>query len=113
MKTRSSRLAVSSLLLIALVGCSPVGGSGTLDEGDKKEAAFLERMFGTDIASKQKPEVTAGSEVTTVVFYHSVSPAAQEGYREQMKGIKEQLGRVSGREPNTLRFVFDNVTLEE
>jgi len=77
------------------------------------EADYVRDYLNATEGFKGNFTVQAGPTVTTVTFSAPDQPLNEEAARKWMRGIKATLTEHRGREANTLKFVFKNVTLEE
>ena len=80
---------------------------------DINEAAYVRDFLNATEGFKGHFSVQAGSTVTTVTFKEPDEPIDEEACRKWMRSIKAPLTEHRGREANTLKFVFQNVTIEE
>lgn len=80
---------------------------------DVNEAAYVRDFLNATDGFKGTFTVKAGPTVTTVNFKEPDEPMNEEACRKWMRSIKAPLTESRGREANTLKFVFKNVTVEE
>jgi hypothetical protein len=80
---------------------------------DINEAAYVRDFLNATDGFKGTFTVDAGQTVTTVTFKEPDEPLNEEACRKWMRSIKAPLTEHRGREANTLKFVFKNITLEE
>ena len=80
---------------------------------DVNEAAYVRGFLNATDGFKGTFTVDAGQTVTTVIFKEPDEPLNEEACRKWMRSIKAPLTESRGREANTLKFVFKNVTIEE
>ena len=80
---------------------------------DLNEAYYVRDVLNTQTGMKGTFKVDPGSTVTTVTFRSPNEPIDEAACRKWMRSIKAPLTEHRGREANTLKFVFKNVTLEE
>ena len=110
---------VISLITIAVVsGCTNLSDKkieqpGVISTIDVNEAAYVRDFLNATEGFKGTFKVEAGSTVTTVTFSEPDEPMNEELCRKWMRSIKAPLTESRGREANTLKFVFKNVTIEE
>ena len=69
--------------------------------------------MANDPDAKGNYEVTPGESVTTVRVFTPSKPINEASLRESMIQIKDAMRRNFGREPNKLRFIFEEVTIDE
>ena len=79
---------------------------------DLNEASTVRDILNNEPGLKGNFKVEAGSTVTTVIFSAPDEPVNAEGIRKGMEKIKALLTENRGREANTLKFIFKNITLE-
>ena len=107
------------ILTVALLsGCANLSDKKTEQPGvistiDINEAAYVRDFLNATEGFKGTFSVEAGSTVTTVIFKEPDEPMNEEACRKWMRSIKAPLTESRGREANTLKFVFKNVTIEE
>ena len=107
------------LVTIALLsGCTNLSDKkveqpGVISTIDLNEAAYVRDFLNATEGFKGTFTVEPGSTVTTVIFKSPDEPMNEEACRKWMRSIKAPLTESRGREANTLRFVFKNVTIEE
>lgn len=107
------------LLAIAVIsGCTNLSDKKTEQPGvistiDVNEAAYVRDFLNATEGFRGTFDVEAGSTATTVTFSEPEEPLNEEACRKWMRNIKAPLTESRGREANTLRFVFRNVTIEE
>ena len=110
---------VLPLIAIALIsGCTNLSDKkqeipGVISTIDLNEADYVKDFLNATEGFKGTFTVEAGSTVTTVTFKEPDEPMNEEAARKWMRSIKAPLTKSRGREANTLKFVFKNVTLEE
>ena len=109
-------LPIFSIALLS--GCANLSDKKTEQPGvistiDVNEAAYVRDFLNATEGFKGTFKVQAGSTVTTVVFSEPDEPMNEEEARKWMRSIKAPLSKSRGREANTLKFVFKNMTLEE
>lgn len=96
------------------IGCASTNEHlGAINTSDLDEADFVREVLGQNPSAKGNFSVSPGSTVTTVQISTPRKPANEESMRASLKGIKDAMRQSYGREPNTLRFVFEEVTIEE
>ena len=84
-----------------------------IGKNDLDEADYMRQVLAKDPKAKGNYEVIPGSEVTTVKIISPNAPPDERALRLSMKSIKAAMHESFGREPNKLRFVFKEVTIEE
>jgi len=105
-------------LLVLLSGCTNLSDKKTeqpfvISTIDVNEAHYVRDFLNATEGFKGTFTVDAGSTETTVTFKSPDEPMDEEACRKWMRSIKAPLTKHRGREANTLKFVFKNVTLEE
>ncbi|MDF7798890.1 hypothetical protein P4C99_05420 [Pontiellaceae bacterium B1224] len=107
------------LLTVALLsGCTNLSDKKTEQPGiistiDLNEANYVRDFLNATDGFKGTFTVDPGSTVTTVIFKAPDEPMNEEACRNWMRSIKAPLTESRGREANTLKFVFKNITIEE
>ena len=113
------KYTILPLITIALIsGCTNLSDKkqeipGVISTIDLNEADYVRDFLNATEGFKGKFTVEAGSTITTVTFKEPDEPMNEEACRKWMRSIKAPLTESRGREANTLRFVFKNVTIEE
>ena len=111
-----------SLVIISIIsflpGCSNLSDKKkeqpfVISTIDVNEAHYVREVLNNQDGMEGTFTVEAGSTVTTVTFTSPDEPANEEQCRKWMRSIKAPLTEHRGREANTLKFVFKNVTIEE
>ncbi|RKX46705.1 MAG: hypothetical protein DRP64_02790 [Verrucomicrobia bacterium] len=105
-------------LFVLLTGCTNLSDKKieqpfVISTIDVNEAYYVRDFLNATEGFKGTFNVNAGSTVTTVTFKSPDEPMDEEACRKWMRSIKAPLTEHRGREANTLKFVFKNVTLEE
>jgi hypothetical protein len=96
------------------IGCASTNEHlGAINTSDLNEADFVREVLGQNPSAKGNFSVTPGSTVTTVHILNQSKPENEEAMRASLIGIKDTMRQSFGREPNTLRFIFEEVTIEE
>jgi hypothetical protein len=107
------------LITIALIsGCTNLSDKkqempGVISTIDLNEADYVKDFLNATEGFKGTFTVEPGQTVTTVYFKAPDEPMNEEACRKWMRSIKAPLTESRGREANTLKFVFKNVTIEE
>lgn len=109
-------LSLTTLTLIS--GCTNLSDKkveqpGVISTIDLNEADYVRDFLNATDGFKGTFSVQPGSTVTTVIFKAPDEPMNEEACRTWMRSIKAPLTESRGREANTLKFVFKNITLEE
>jgi hypothetical protein len=109
--------AIISLFAL-LTGCADLSDKKNeqpfiLSTIDINEACYVRDFLNATEGFKGTFTVDPGCTVTTVTFKSPDEPLNEEACRKWMRSIKAPLTAHRGREANTLKFVFKNVTLEE
>ena len=105
-------------LSVLLLGCTDLSDKKienpwVISTIDVNEAYYVRDVLNSQDGMKGTFTCNAGSTVTTVTFKSPDEPMDEEACRKWMRSIKAPLTEHRGREANTLKFVFKNVTLEE
>jgi hypothetical protein len=114
MKILFTLISISALLS----GCSNLSDKKkeqpfVISTIDINEAHYVRDVLNTQDGMKGTFTVDAGSTVTTVTFKSPDEPMDVEACHKWMCSIKAPLTEHRGREANTLKFVFKDITLEE
>ena len=80
---------------------------------DLNEARYVEEILNAQDGAEGNFTVEPGPTTTTVYIKSPDEPLNEEACRTWMRSIKAPLTEHRGREANTLKFVFKNVTIEE
>jgi hypothetical protein len=112
------RIILPIITISLLGGCANLSDKKTEQLGvistiDVNEAAYVRDLLNATDGFKGTFTVEAGQTVTTVIFKAPDEPMNEEACRKWMRSIKAPLSESRGREANTLKFVFKNVTIEE
>lgn len=111
--------AIIAAITISLIGgCTNLSDKkqeilGVISTRDINEANYVKKILNSQDGAKGNFRVEPGSTVTTVHIKSPDEPLDEEACRKWMRSIKASLSEHRGREANTLRFVFKNVTIEE
>lgn len=113
---RTSFAIITSVALLA--GCTNLSDKKieqpfVISTIDVNEAHYVREVLNAQDGMKGTFTVDAGSTVTTVTFKEPDEPMNEEQCRKWMRSIKAPLTEHRGREANTLKFVFKNITIEE
>lgn len=113
---KSILLSIITLSLIS--GCTNLSDKkveqpGVISTIDLNEADYVRDFLNATDGFKGTFTVEPGTTVTTVIFKAPDEPMNEEACRKWMRSIKAPLTESRGREANTLKFVFKNVTIEE
>lgn len=107
-----------SIFGIVLCGCADLSDKKkeqpfVISTIDINEAQYIRDVLNSQDGIKGTFTADAGPTVTTVTFKSPDEPMNEESCRKWMRSIKAPLTEHRGREANTLKFVFKNITLEE
>lgn len=106
------------ILSVLLAGCTNLSDKKReqpfiISTIDINEAYYVRDFLNATEGFKGTFTVDPGSTVTTVTFNSPDEPLNEKACRKWMRSIKAPLTEHRGREANTLKFVFKNITLEE
>jgi hypothetical protein len=102
------------MLAISIVGCTSTSESiAPINTSDLNEADFVRSVLSTNPDAKGNYEVVPGHSVTTVRISRPNRPENEAALRESMRSIKNAIREKLHSDPNNLRFIFREVTIEE